>query len=360
MGLNIKPDYRVTANSQDITDIIVDRLKSIRLSDEAGTTSDWLEISLTDHDPENPIVVPPTGAELELFLGYDGEVQRKGLFICDEVELSGYPCELVIRARAAPYEESKTGKTDLQTQKTRSWKKGTTIGALVAKIAGEHGMKSSVSDGLASIKLPHEDQSSESDMNLLLRLAKRYDAIAKPAGGVLMFVKRGDSKSASGEDMPAFTVKPDGTTSYRVTTARRDSAGTVVAYYRDNKAAKRKEVKVGEGEPVFRIRMGYKDQASALEAAKAEQRKRARAEQTIFVSMPGDPIVAAEATMTMEGFREGVDGEWIVKRVEHYIGPQGYRCGIEGEKPNDDEEVSKADSKVEEVDQDATEEGGGE
>lgn len=360
MGLNdYLPQFRVTANSDDITKAIADRLKNLRLTDEAGTTSDMLEISLADNIPDEPIAVPPTGGELELFLGYNGELTRMGLFVCDEIELNGYPCEMIIRARAAPYEASKGGKTDLQTQKTRSWKKDTTIGAMVKKIAGEHGMESAVSPELASIKLPHTDQSSESDMNLLNRLAKRYDAIAKPAGGKLLFVKRGDSKTAGGEAMPDVTLTPDITTNFRVTLASRDSAGTVVAYYRDNKMAKRKEVKVGSGDPVRRLRLGYKDQASALEAAKAEQRKRARGEATITVDTPGNPDIRAEAMLTMKGYRDGVDGEWLVTRVEHYYGPDaGYRCSIEGELPNKNKDVSESDSEVEDEDQDGTEEGG--
>lgn len=350
------PNFRVVANSEDITATIADRLKSLRLTDEAGTTSDTLEISLADNDQDEPIAIPPTGAELEVFLGYGLDLKRMGLFICDEIELSGWPNEMVIRARAAPYEKSKGGKSDIQTQKTRSWKKDTTIGAMVKKIAGEHGMEAVVSDGLASIRLPHTDQSSESDMNLLVRLAKKYDAIAKPAGGKLLFVKRGDSKTASGQAMPAFTVTPGDATDFRVILAKRNSAGTVIAYYKDIDSAKRKEVVIGEGDPVRRLRMGYKDQASALEASKAEQRKRARGESSVTVTMPGNPEIAAEAMMTMAGFRDGVDGEWLVSRVEHYLGPSaGYRCNIEGEKPNKDEAVSKADSKVKEEDQGGTE-----
>ncbi|UFZ21860.1 tail protein [Xanthomonas phage M29] len=356
--MGLKPDYKVLANQKDITATIVDRLKSIRLTDETGDTADTLEITLADHIPDQPIQIPPTGAELELFLGYDGSVKPMGLFVCDEIELGGWPGEMVIRARAAPYEASKGGKTDLQTQKSRSWKKGTTIGAMVMKIAGEHGMQSSVSAGLASIKLPHTDQSSESDINLLSRLAKKYDAIAKPAGGKLLFLKRGDGKTSGGQDMPTFTVTPDITTQWRVTLASRDSAGTTVAYYRDVGAAKRKEIAVGEGEPVRRLRMAYKDQASALEAARAEQRKRARGESSITVSLPGDPDIMAESMMTMAGFRTGAAGEWLVSRVEHYVGPQGYRCSIEGEKPNKQSSVSGSTGKVKESDQAGEEVGG--
>lgn len=45
--------------------------------------------------------IPATGAELELVLGYDGELARVGGFVVDEIETSGWPGELVVRARAA-------------------------------------------------------------------------------------------------------------------------------------------------------------------------------------------------------------------------------------------------------------------
>ncbi|MCT6706819.1 contractile injection system protein, VgrG/Pvc8 family, partial [Staphylococcus aureus] len=79
---------------------------------------------------------------------------------------------------------------------------GTTIGDMVRRMAGEHGLNAAVSASLASIVLPLTVQSQESDMNLLLRLAKQHDAIAKPGGGRLVFVKRGESTSASGERIP--------------------------------------------------------------------------------------------------------------------------------------------------------------
>lgn len=107
MGLNITPAFRVVANSQDITDKIMARFKSLRITDETGNTSDTLELQLADHDPSDPIQLPPVGAELEAFIGYDGEVRRVGLYICDEVEISGFPGSMTLRARAAPFETSK-------------------------------------------------------------------------------------------------------------------------------------------------------------------------------------------------------------------------------------------------------------
>lgn len=344
MGLNIAPAFRVVANSQDITDKIMSRFKSLRITDETGNSADTLELQLADHDPNDPIQLPPVGAELEAFIGYDGEVRRMGLYICDEVEISGYPGSMTLRARAAPFETSKGGKNDLQTQKTRSWKKGTTIGDMVQRMAAEHGLTAAVSASLASIVLPLTVQSQESDMNLLLRLAKQHDAIAKPGGGRLVLVKRGESTTASGERIPDVTLTPADGSSYRVTIAARDDAGTTIAYYRDVRGAQRQEVKVGSGEPIVRLRMAYADRETAEAAARAKHREQARQTRTLSYSLPGRQTLMAEATVVMQGFRDGVDGEWLVKRAEHSIGSDGYRTSIECEQPNSAESVKAASS----------------
>jgi uncharacterized protein len=350
MTSNIAPTFKIIANNKNVTDKIRERFKSLRLVDSTGTTADTVEIALADHDRVNPLPLPPRGMELEVFIGYDGAAQRMGLFVVDEIEVSGFPGEMIIRARAAPYTESKGGMRDLQSQKTRSWPDGTTIGAMVKRIAGEHRLKPAVSAALASIALPHTDQAHESDMDLLLRLAKRYDAVAKPAGGALVFTARGAASRVSGRDMPRVTLTPADGNVYRVTIASRDSSGACIAYYRDTRKAQRHEVKVGDGEPVIRLRMSYADRVSAENAARSAQRKRARAQRTIFYSLPGRPELAAEALVTMRGFRDGVDGDWLVTRAEHYVGSNGYRCTIEAEQPNTAEEAAAA-TRAEAVDQ---------
>jgi phage protein D len=87
--------------------------------------------------------------------------------------------------------------------------------------------------------------------------------------------------------------------------------------------------------------MAYADAVSAENAARAEQRKRARNERTMFYSFVGRPDVAAETIATMHGFRDGVDGDWLITRAEHYVGQNGYRCTIECEQPNSSEGATK-------------------
>lgn len=324
------PQYRVTANGGDITALIVDRLVSMRVTDEAGVESDMLEIVLADHLA--PIQMPATGAELEVALGYDGKLTAMGLFVVDEIELAGWPAQMTIRARGAPFEKSKGGKTNLQTQKTRSWDAGTTIGDMVKKIAGEHSLKPAVAASLADVELPHTDQTRESDLHLLQRIAKRHDGALKAAGGTLAMTKRGEGKTASGKALPAVTVRAEQCTAFRATVAKRDAPGTVKAFWQDTAAARRETAEYGDGDPVRELRQVFPTQAAAEEAARAEWGRRARGEATASFTLPGDPAAVAEAPLKASGFRPGVDGEWIISRVEHSLEPgSGYSMTIEVE-----------------------------
>ena len=342
--MGLKPTFRILANEADITGTLQSRLISLRYTDASGVESDILEVVVSDADPDAPIQQPPPGAEMQLFLGYDGLSQYMGAFVADEIEMSGWPSEMTIRARSAVFAKSKKGKTGLQSQKSRSWPKDTKIGDMVSKIAKEHSLTPKVSESLKSIKLPHIAQTDESDLNFLSRIARKYDGVVKPVGENLIFAKRGETKSVSGENLPPVVLTPGQVSRFRVVTSTRETAGMVVAYWHAVKNAKRHEVKVGEGEPVKRLKMYYPTQEMALAAARAELDRRKRHKTTISIQFPGDPNVAAEAKLVLAGFREGVDGEWLITRVEHTLGSGGYVCSVEAETPNDDETPDSEDT----------------
>ena len=90
----MQPDFKILADKQDITATIRDRLLSLRVTDEAGTKSDTVEIQLDDRDSK--ISWPRHGAELEVLLGYRSEgLVRMGHYVVDEIEHSGPPSALV-------------------------------------------------------------------------------------------------------------------------------------------------------------------------------------------------------------------------------------------------------------------------
>ncbi len=330
MVLKFKPTFRVTADGADISGLLGSRLSSIEVVDRAGVESDSCTITLADPGPF-PIALPRTGAVLEVFLGYFPIAESLGKYVVDEITISGPPDQMIITGRASPHDKTNDGQTELQTQKTRSFPDGTTLGDLVQTLAGDHGLDAAISDELAAIVPPHVDQLNESDISLLTRIAANYGAIAKPAGGRLAVVKRGEGKSASGEDLPTVALTPAQVSSWSATIARREPAKTVVAVYRDLNAAEDIEVEVGEGEPVRRLRHTFPDEASAQDAAEAELERSKREGARVTVTLPGRTDLMAESKLLLVGFREGVAGEWTIEGVTHRLDAGGYAVTVEAE-----------------------------
>src|SRR5699024_6330028 len=125
------------------------------------------------------LALPPRGAELRLALGWRGQpLVERGTYIVDEVEHSGAPDALTIRARSADMRQGLPGK------RTQSWD-DLTLGDIIATIAGRHDLAAKTGQTLQGIYLEHIDQTEESDLHFLTRLAERFDAIATVKAGNL-------------------------------------------------------------------------------------------------------------------------------------------------------------------------------
>lgn len=323
-----RPVFILEANGADITAAIRRGLKKLTLVDEAGVSSDSLTITLAD----DGINLPPTGAELSLWLGYQGAARYMGLFVVDEVELSGPPSEMSIKALAAPFKQS-TSYGALQDQKTRSWEP-CTVETLVKTIAADHGLTAAVSSELAGVSLDHIDQTNESDINLLTRVARNMDAIAKAGGGRLIFVPQGQGTTAAGKALPTVNVNRSDLARWRVPISDRANYGAVVATWRDKDAALDQEVTVGDGTPVFRLRHTYPSADAATRAAKGRLQGFARGSSKLSATLAkGRTDIVAESRLVVSGVRTGVDGEWSITRVTHTLSDK-LVTAIEAEVPN--------------------------
>lgn len=333
------PDFRILVDgSQDVSQAIRERLLSLRVSDEEGYNSDAVEIRLDDRG--GTVELPRRGAELTVELGYDkvpeSEIREgilepgrvpMGRYTVDEVELSGPPATLAIRARAADMRAA------MKQRRTRSWQR-VLLGDLIKTIGREYGLDARVAEELAKIILPHVDQTDESDLHLLTRLGERYDAAARPANGRLVFARRGAARSATSGALTAVRIARGQAADYRVTLADRPEYRSVRAYWYDTAAARRVEVTAGDGEPVYALRDDHVDEATARKAAQARLDILKRGAATLsLVLKPGLPTVGAESPLTLSGFRNGVDGLWIAARVSHEIDNSGYSTRVEAETP---------------------------
>ena len=205
--------------------------------------------------------------------------------------------------------------------------------AIVGTSAAENGLKPAVTAAAASIVTGHIDQIDESDIAVLTRVAAQYDLIAKPTGGSLFVGRRGASVNASGQPMGITVLRESDVTFWTMRRVFGEAVGSVVATWRDLDAAKDVEVKMGEGAPVRRIRQRFTTEAEATATAEAELRRSGRMKETLEITMPGNPKIAAEGTIVPIAFSSAAAGPWVVTTATHSVSEAGFSTSITAERP---------------------------
>ena len=353
---------------KDITQIVTDRLISLSISDNRGFEADMLELELSDHD--GLLELPPRNATIQVAMGWLGSfLVDKGKYLVDEVQFSGAPDKVNIRARSADLKGS------LSEKKERSFDK-IKLTALVEQLAKENQLQANVSESYSHITIPHIDQTSESDINLLTRLAEQYDAIATVKNGTLLFMPTGKGKTASGAAIPPFEITRQIGDSYNFSIAESDNYKAVRAYWHNTDTGKRGEVIIDENskitkkqkmtkgrklkngdvkgqrlskrkytvleqtEPVTSdsdqiktLRHTYASEQSAITGAKSAFDKLKRGVATFSITLAyGEPELMPEMPLVLRGFKSMIDGsDWIISRVTHNINDSGYTTQVECE-----------------------------
>lgn len=235
-----RPAWTLSVDGADITAKIADRLISLTLTDNRGFEADQLDIDLDDSDGK--LDLPPRGASIRLSLGWEGAtLVDKGSYTVDDIEHSGAPDKLTIRARSADL------RSGLTTARERSFH-GKTLRDIVRTIASENDLLPVMSFALSEIVVEHIDQTNESSANLLTRLARMYDAIAAVKNNRLLFLHAGRGASASGTPFPAVLIERKSGDSHRFAIADRESYTHVRATYNDLASGEKGEIVWGKTE----------------------------------------------------------------------------------------------------------------
>ncbi|OLO03324.1 phage late control D family protein [Salinicola socius] len=321
-----RPGYRITLDGQDITPRINGRLINLRITSQRGGEADQLDISLTDHDGR--LALPPHGAPLSVAIGWQDEgLIDRGVFIVDEVEHSGSPDRVTIRARAADMRNLLPGK------RSQSWH-GITIAEIVDTIAKRHDLTPIIGDTLAGIRIGHIDQTDESDLNFITRLGQRFDAIAAVKSERMLFTLAGEALTASGIALPRVTLTRRDGDQHRYSRTDRDSYTGVRAHWNDTAGSKRKTAIAGTGDKFKDLRDTYATEADALDAAKAELRRVQRGKATFELTLAhGRADLMPETPLTLTGWKADIDtAEWLITEVEDSLDDNGYlsrlRCEV--------------------------------
>lgn len=174
-----QPRFVVIYEGTDITADISDYLNAVTYTDEAEGGSD--EVTLTVDDTEGLWAgawFPTKGDSLSLKIGYDNNLIECGDFQVDEIEGSGPPDTVEIKALATPITES------LKTKRSTGFE-NCTLKSIADKVAGRHGLKA---EGIIEdVRLGRVTQNRESDLAFLKRIAKEYGYVFSVRGTRLTF-----------------------------------------------------------------------------------------------------------------------------------------------------------------------------
>ena len=387
--LNLNDNHRTPAfkvqittkdkKQQDITQVISSRLISLSLTDNRGLEADTLDLELSDHDGK--LALPPRNATISLAIGWKGKpLIDKGQYSVDEVQFSGgagSADRLTIRARAADLKGS------FSEQKDRSFDKKT-LGEIIDSIAKENQLKSQCEKKLANTFIAHIDQTNESDINLLSRLAEEHGAMCTVKNGTLLFMPLGQGKTASGKPIPLRKITRKSGDSYTFSIAESENYKAVRAYWHDTDTGKRGEITVDENTKIVKkqrmtkgrtlkngtvkgrrlskrkyntieqqepitsdnaqiksLRHTYASERTAITAAKSAFDKLKRGVATFSLNLAfGEPDLIPETPIELSGFKAEIDNtNWLITQVTHSITDNGYTCGVEMELKIDEEKA---------------------
>ena len=318
--------FRLLVDGVDIGTKFQDRLNSLTITDNRGMESDALEVTLSDHD--GLLNLPPKDAVIQAWIGWSNTgLVYKGLYKVKEVEHSGAPDILTIRASSADL------KSGLKQKKERSFS-NVTLEAVLQAIAFQHELDLSVHQSLAKHQIINLIQ-NESDANLLTRLADEHDAMASIKNGKLLFMPKGASQTISGQDLPTYLITRDKGDSHRYSnTDGGDEITAVRTFYYDAAQGKKLEVVYGDAsnQNIKELRHIHQDKQSATLVAKAKLADLKRTSLTFSYNLAyGNPDLIPEMTFLFDGLKEQIDEiYWLGTRITHSIdASNGFTTALE-------------------------------
>lgn len=309
----------------DLAAKINPRFLDLRLTEKRGGAADELFLTLHNHD--GLLIAPRTGRMLSLALGWkrggpSTGLVSKGRFKVDEVEESGPPDVITIRARSADLAG------DYRKRRTQTWR-DTTVGAVLNSIAGRYGNAAQVHPDLAALAIAVIEQHGKSDMAFVMDLGSRFDALATWKDGRLIFMPVGSRTTATGKAIPTLTLTRRDGWSWRFTEADREKNDGAQAEWHDQDEGKRKKVSTG-GENLKKLKRVYASEAEAQQAAQAATAKGKRGAFTFDYELAeADLQIQPNARVRLAGWNARIDAiEWLVESVETSLGAGGLQQKI--------------------------------
>jgi hypothetical protein len=352
------PDYSLTTKEGDKTQNFKSRLIKLILTDNRGYSADTLNITLDD--AEGNLMLPARGVALEFSLGWKGgALTKKGTFIVDTVTHSGSPDTVQLNASSADL------RGIINTPKEKAWH-DTTLGQIAEQIAKDNKLKVSVNSELAAIPVAHVDQSKESDLSFMSRIAQQFGGEMTIKQGMLFILKPGAGVVAGGQRLPTATIRRSEGDKYSFSIADRDAVTCIIVNILDTSKPKRQTSQVvltrkqppapalssshpatqgslqkqtqsdaeylaGKEGNTKTLEKSFKTKEEAIIAAKAEWEKSQRESAKFSLLLAqGREALSPDTPVKLDGFKEQIDQhDWTITTLTHTLSKQGFTTKVD-------------------------------
>jgi phage protein D len=317
-----QPAVILTYETKDITAYIAPFLLSVTYTDRLEGESDEIEINLEDRDHRwQNAWFPSKGDKLNLKLGYYGNrLMPCGDFQIDEIELSGPPDTVTIRALAAGIKES------LRTKKSRAYE-GKSLKQIAGTVAAAHGFK--VTGKIPDVKIGRVTQNQERDLAFLQRLAEAYGCVFSVRGNLLVFHELADLQSRKSvltidrKDMKTYFLQDKTSRVYKAARVSYWDSKTkkLITTTVDNKAVK------GGDSLIITERFENKQQAILRANAALKKSNIRQVEGNVVVI--GNPLLVAGNNVKLTGLGK-LSNTYLLRVSRHTVDrSNGYSTDIE-------------------------------
>lgn len=342
------PTFVIEKGGQNITNNFQDRAISIEVQLCAGEgMQDTCTIAIDDRDWL--VAMPHVGDALQVYMGYE-EVGLAflGTFEVDEVTFSFLPKAISIHGNAIGF------RGPIKSKAIKNYE-NKTLGEIINSIAGDLSMSATVDPDLASQKVPYLNATS-SPMHVLMNFEKLYGGILKIEDGKISFGKRDGNENAGGTEMPVVQLGPSHIANCQVRHINRGEYTETKAKWRDpdTNEIKTESAQSGVSDKIVLDDNGaeaktpstifglFRDQATAKAAARAQQNALDRTlGEGLFQLVMGDPWLRDQQKIIIAGFRDGIDGSYIVDIASHsFTKDGGLRTSLSTRAPSGGSETS--------------------
>ncbi|ADW72335.1 MULTISPECIES: contractile injection system protein, VgrG/Pvc8 family [Rahnella] len=336
VGARITPAFTLTIKNKVLEENISARIISLSVTDNSGFTADTLNLTFDDSDGQ--LQMPVRGTVLHLHLGWSKQALYDcGYFTVDTVTHSGSPDKIGVVARSADFRGSFDNKIS---QSYDDY----TLGAIVRIISSRNKLDLPViPQELDSVKIPHIDQTSETDSYFLTRLAQRYGAQVTVKNGAILFFKAGTGRTSSGQAIPWKTIVRSDGDNHNYQMVDKKAYDGVKAQWHDLKTATTSNVALkrspaegkeaqpasyiaGSGTNVLELGKIFPDEETAKRAADSVFNQIQNDAATFSIRLAlGRADLSAQSPVNVQGFKDVIDSQrWVIDSALHEINEKGF------------------------------------